>query len=66
MASSSSSPSNPLVLQPVTEKLTKNNHALWKAQVRAAIRGARLQGYLTGACKMPAAEVIQKGTDGKD
>lgn len=34
--------------------------------MRAAIRGARLQGYLTGACKMPAAEVIQKGTDGKD
>src|SRR5690348_5246327 len=66
MASSSASP-NPLLAQPVTEKLHKNNHALWKSQVRAAIRGARLQGYLTGAPppRMPAAEIVEKGADGK-
>ena len=66
MASSSSSSSNPLLAQPVTEKLGKNNHALWKAKVPAAIRGARLLGYLTGDAKMPPAEVVQKGADGKE
>jgi len=66
MASSSSSAANPLLGQPVTEKLTKSNHALWKAQIRAAVRGARLQGYLTGASKAPSAEVVVKGADGKE
>jgi hypothetical protein len=66
MANSSSSAANPLLGQPVTEKLTKSNHALWKAQIRAAVRGARLQGYLTGASKAPSAEVVVKGADGKE
>lgn len=34
--------------------------------MRAAIRGARLQGYLTGATPIPAAELVQKGADGKE
>ena len=34
--------------------------------MRAAIRGARLLGYLTGDAKMPPAEVVQKGADGKE
>jgi hypothetical protein len=62
MASSSST----LVLQPVSEKLSKNNHSLWKAQVRAAIRGARLLGFITGKNKAPAAEIIIIGADGKE
>ena len=67
MASSSQSNTmNPLLGQPVSEKLTRSNHALWKAQVRATIRGARLQGYLTGATKEPPKEVIVKATDGKE
>jgi hypothetical protein len=33
----------------VTEKLTRENYLLWKAQVLPAIRGARLIGYLDGS-----------------
>ena len=46
------------VAVPVSEKLTRANHALWKAQVRAAMRGARLEGHLTGATKMPDEEIV--------
>lgn len=60
MASSSAAPSNPLVASSVTEKLSKANHVLWKAQVRSAMRGARLLGHLTGATKAPAEEIIDK------
>jgi hypothetical protein len=28
-----------LLTQPVAEKLTRNNHAMWKAQVLATLRG---------------------------
>jgi hypothetical protein len=35
--------SSTLLLQPVSEKLSKKNHSLWKAEVRATVRGARLQ-----------------------
>jgi len=65
MASSSSAAGSSLHGSTVTEKLTKGNHGMWKAQVRAAIRGARLQGYLTGAAKAPDAEIVVK-TDGKE
>ena len=52
-----------MISHPVSEKLTKNNHATWKAQVVATIRGARLEGYLTGKTKMPAAELVSKDGD---
>jgi hypothetical protein len=48
------------------EKLSKSNYAQWKAQVRAAMRGARLQGFLSGDNKPPAAELVIKGADGKE
>jgi hypothetical protein len=54
MVSASSTP----VLQPVSEKLSKNNNSLWKAQVRAAIRGARLLGFITGENKAPVVEIV--------
>jgi hypothetical protein len=63
---SSSTTTNPLLAHPVTEKLTKLNHALWHAQVEAAIHGARLLGFLTGETKAPSANLTQKGVDGKD
>jgi len=47
----------------VTEKLTKNNYALWRAQVLTAIRGARLEGYITGKVVTPEAEVDEKQGD---
>ena len=42
----------------VLEKLGKVNHALWKAEVRSAIRGARLQGHITGDTKAPEEELV--------
>jgi hypothetical protein len=48
------------------EKLSKSNYAQWKAQVRAAMRGARLQGFLSGDNKPPATELVIKGVDGKE
>lgn len=65
-SSSSSTPINPLLGQSVTEKLTRSNHALWKAQNRAAVRGARMQGFLTGATKAPPEEITTKRADGKE
>jgi hypothetical protein len=59
MVSASSTP----VLQPVSEKLSKNNNSLWKAQVRAAIRGARLLGFITGENKAPVVEIVVTGAD---
>jgi hypothetical protein len=67
MASISSSTStNPLLAQPVTEKLMKLNHALWHAQVRGAIRGARVLGFLTGDSKVPPSKIMQKDTNCKE
>ena len=54
MASSSAPIVNPLIGQMVAEKLTKTNHAIWKMQVLTTVRGARLEGYLTGKIKAPA------------
>jgi hypothetical protein len=51
---------------PVTEKLTKSNHALWKLQVLHAIRGARLVGYIDGSLPTPPEEIITgAGADAK-
>lgn len=33
----------------ISEKLSKNNYLLWKAQVLPIVCGARLEGFLTGA-----------------
>lgn len=61
MLSSSSSPIvNPLIGQAISEKLTRANHAIWKAQVLAVVRGARLEGFLTGAVKAPEPMVKAK------
>jgi hypothetical protein len=55
MASSSFNiDASPLVGVTVTKKLGKTNHAIWKAQILAAVRGARLVGHLTGATPAPA------------
>ncbi|CAN6338815.1 unnamed protein product [Urochloa humidicola] len=62
---SSSSTANPLLGVHVTEKLSKSNHALWKAQVLTAIRGARMEGHITGKTGAPNAELEEKQADGK-
>lgn len=56
---------NPLAGQGVSEKLTKTNFALWRMQVLAAVRGARLEGFLTGAAKAPTT-MIKETKDGKE
>jgi hypothetical protein len=67
MASSSSTiTANPLLTQSVSKKLTKLNHALWQAQVKAAIHGARLLGFLTSDSKAPLSKILQRDTDGKE
>jgi hypothetical protein len=56
MASSSNASGNTTPVQP-TEKLIKINHTVWYAQVHAALRGAKLMGYLTGETKPPLTEI---------
>jgi hypothetical protein len=68
MASSSSSnaPSFPLITShPVSDKLTKINAPLWRAQVLAAIGGMQLEGFLTGKTTAPAPEIDATDADGK-
>jgi hypothetical protein len=48
----------------VTEKLTRDNYVLWKAQVLPLIRGARLMGFLDGTVKQPE-ETIEVVDDNK-
>jgi hypothetical protein len=62
---SSSLTSNPLLGVQVTEKLTRQNHTMWSAQVLATLRGARLERYVNGKAVAPAAEVEEKKADGK-
>jgi hypothetical protein len=38
---------------PVTEKLTRDNYILWRAQILPPIRGAQLEGILDGSVKAP-------------
>ena len=64
MASSSSSGLAASVLgHPITEKLAKNNYALWKLQVLPAVRGAQLTGYLDGKTVAPPVQI--DGKEGK-
>jgi hypothetical protein len=63
MATSSSTITNPFFGFQVTEKLSKDNHASWRAQVLATIRGAGYEGHLNGKTKAPDAEIVEKKTD---
>lgn len=63
MASSSSVAQAPLGA-PVSEKLTRENFLLWKAQIMPAIRGAQLDSILDGSCAAPA-KTLEITTDDK-
>jgi hypothetical protein len=39
---------------PVTEKLARNNHPLWKAQVQSAIKGAQVGHFLDKDAQPPS------------
>lgn len=60
MASSSISAGNPFSGHAVPKKLTRTNFLLWKGQILPVIRGARLEGYLTGATQAPSAVIDAK------
>ena len=66
MASSSTTTVNPLMGIVISEKLSKANHAMWKAQILAAVRGSRLVGYLTGANAAPPEQIDGKDASGND
>jgi hypothetical protein len=49
-SSSAAQPSaNTTLTQSISEKLSRENYILWKAQVLAVVRGARLDGFLDGS-----------------
>jgi hypothetical protein len=62
MSSSSSTTVAAMILHPMVEKLSKNNHTMWRAQVLATLRGVRLEGFITGKKKAPPEEL--EGKDG--
>ncbi|KAK1620371.1 hypothetical protein QYE76_025888 [Lolium multiflorum] len=53
MASSSAFPAIAVLGHPPTDKLTHQNHPMWRAQVLPAIRGAQLLGLLDGSDAAP-------------
>lgn len=64
-SSSSTTTANPLIGLQVPERLNKQNHAIWQAQVLATLRGARLERYITGEAAPPTAELVTTDKDGK-
>jgi hypothetical protein len=63
------SSSVPSVLPPlggkVSEKLTRENYLLWKAQIMPAIRGANLVAILNGTSQAPPTTMEVADKDGK-
>jgi hypothetical protein len=55
---SSSIATNPLLGHIISDKLSKNNHMLWKAQVLPVVHGVRLEGFLIGTPKMSDEHII--------
>jgi hypothetical protein len=51
-------------LMPISQKLTRNNHTLWCAQVSAVLQGAQFVGFLDGTKSSPAEKIqIKKQSD---
>jgi hypothetical protein len=48
---------------PVTEKLTRANHQLWKAQILSALRGAQMADWLDANAEPPAQYLPKKKPD---
>nr|AAK02020.2 Putative gag-pol polyprotein [Oryza sativa]AAP52036.1 retrotransposon protein, putative, Ty1-copia subclass [Oryza sativa Japonica Group] len=65
MASSSTGATPTINGNTVSEKLTKSNYVLWRAQVLAALRGAQMAGFLDGSTKAPEATTVITKDDGK-
>lgn len=65
MASPSQTHGAPTLGPPVSEKLTKDNFCLWKAQVLPAIRGAQLMGILEGKVPAPSQTIEVENAEKK-
>jgi hypothetical protein len=54
-------------LMPVLEKLTRNNHTLWRAQVLTVLRDTQLVEFLDGTNKAPVEKIqLLKKSDKED
>ena len=53
-SSSSTAAASTMFSIPVTERLTRDNFLVWRAQVLPAIRGSRLMGILDGSVVQPS------------
>uniref|UniRef100_A0A453QS86 Retrotransposon Copia-like N-terminal domain-containing protein n=1 Tax=Aegilops tauschii subsp. strangulata TaxID=200361 RepID=A0A453QS86_AEGTS len=62
----SSSASNPTLSGQVTERLTRTNYILWRAQITPQLRGAGFFGYVDRSMAEPAKVVVSKDKDGKE
>ena len=50
----------------ITEKLTRENFLVWKAQVLPHVKAAAMTGYLDGSIKEPATVIVtEKDNAGK-
>jgi hypothetical protein len=47
----------------ISEKLTKSNYRLWRAQILPSIRAAHLEDILTGAEKKPVKTIVERSGD---
>jgi hypothetical protein len=63
---STSSASSPAFNIKVSEKLTRDNFLVWRAQVLPAIRGARLFGLLDGSVAEPPTMITIKKADNSE
>jgi hypothetical protein len=65
MATSSSTPTIPASLAIlVSEKLTRDNYQLWRAQVLLAICVAQLEGFIDGSARVPE-KILEVEKDSK-
>ena len=67
-SSTSSTPANPATFgHPISEKLTRDNYVVWRAQVLPVVRGARLTGYLDGTTLEPSKTIkVQKSNKSEE
>ena len=62
---SSSGSSHPSLNGQITEKLTRTNYVLWRAQIVPQLRGAGVFGYVDGSSPEPARTLVSTDKDGK-
>ena len=65
MASSSTTSAPPALGPPASEKLTRDNYHLWRAQVLPAICSAQLMGILEGKTRAPPQLLEVENTEKK-